>query len=121
MEIENLTKELAQFEKEVVTFVTPDSIVIFTDYRDGKLEYPVGNGDALMTVEYRGYKNMYIFKDKTESDKMICVEEVYRREVLNDFDGGVFPNKHKYATTDIDRFRSLQELTRNGYGSYKKI
>jgi hypothetical protein len=115
---------ITEFTKELVIFSTfknnKEYIVIFQDYKDGKVTYPVGKGDSIMDIEFRGYKNMFVFEEY-EDKKDQCVSVVYNRIVNHNYDSTLVPKSHLVALTDIDRFRALQQIKREGFGVARKI
>jgi len=115
---------LTEFTKALVIYTAfknnKEYIIIFHDYKDGKLSYPVGKGDSIMDIEYRGYSDMFIFEEY-EDKKDQCVGVVFDRVVLGEINYTLIPKTHLHANSDIDRFRAFQQIKRDGFVVAKNL
>jgi hypothetical protein len=122
--------KLKDFKSDLVVFYTPMitgaiKVIMFYDLRSGIISHPIGKGDSVMEISYNGYKHRIIFdlSDKlpdnysaTQFQSVIdrCVEEFYRRVILNNYDGDIIPEK-QFHGTDVDRCVPLNQLKRDGF------
>jgi len=114
---------VTDFKNDIVCFIVKQTnlLIMFYDYADGEIVNPIGTGDSEMKITYRGYKHQIVFSlndidlDKDDAINQ-CIEEFYRRVIMNVHDGELKPITHKIVS-DINRFKVFQQMKRDGFNN----